>query len=313
MTSALSHLVDMIGYARSRKTHNAHDRATVADLMVPESGWGLPDGLEVRWLGVAGFAISYKGTTILLDPYVSRITFGDYLKRKPSLPDPAMVDAWIPRADAVLVGHTHFDHAVDAPAVARRDGATVYGGTAARHLMGLHGLGDQAVVVEPHKDYTVGPFEFTFRPSQHSKLVLGKKVPYGGEITCEHVSGLRANAYHCGDVWGIRIAVQTDSGPYTLFHQGSADLIEDQVRDCDIDLFLCGIAGREFTEDYTGRIMRALKPRQVVITHHDDFLVPLGQPQGFAFGIDVDRFPYEVSDVDKDIKVVTLPEPTPIA
>ena len=312
MTSAMKHLADMIGYARTRKTHGIHDRATVEDLRVRSDGWGLPPGLDVRWLGVAGFALTYQGTTILIDPYVSRSTLGQSLKRKPALPDSDLVNTWLPRADAVLVGHTHFDHAVDTPAIARRDGATVYGGTAARHLLGLHGIDHQGVVVEPHKTYAVGPFEFAFTPSQHSKLLLGKKVPNGGEITCEHLSGLHANAYNCGDVWGIRITVQTNAAPFTLFHQGSADLIEDQIKDTDIDVFLCGVAGRQFTDDYTRRILRALTPHKVVITHHDDFFVPLGQPQGFAFGVDVDRFPYEVADVDRDIEVVTLPEPTPV-
>ena len=56
----------------------------------------------------------------------------------------------------VLVGHTHFDHAVDAPALAGRHGAKAYGSESLAHLMRLHGLGDQAVEVEPHERTSSG-------------------------------------------------------------------------------------------------------------------------------------------------------------
>lgn len=315
MTSPARHLVDLMAYAARRRGHDRHDREVVADLTAADDRGlptGLPAGLDVRWLGVAGFAISYGGATVLIDPYVSRTSLGDSLRRRPALPDRTLIDRWLPRADAVLLGHTHFDHAVDAPAVAARDGATVYGSASAVHLMALHGLAGQAVEVEGHRPFSVGPFTVTFVPSQHSKLLLGRSVPNGGEITCEHVGALSPQAYECGQVWGIHVAVDTPGGPFTLYHQGSADLIESEVRHRGVDLFLCGVAGRQFTERYTARMLGLLRPDRVVVTHHDDFFVPLGDPQGFAFGVDVARFPDEVAAVSRDIEVLALPEPQPL-
>lgn len=281
-------------------------------MTVTDAGLGLPSGVTLRWLGVAGFALSYQGTTVLVDPYVSRIPLADSLFRRAALPDPDLIDRWIPRADAVLLGHTHFDHAVDAPAVAVRDGAIVYGGASAVHLMRLHGQAGLAVGVEPHLQYGIGPFTVTFVPSRHSRLLLGRRVPSSGEITCEHVGALNPQAYRCGQVWGIHIAVDTPGGPFTLYHQGSADLVEDQIRHRGVDVFLCGVAGRQFTDDYTSRVLRALQPERVVVTHHDDFFVPLGEPQGYAFGVAVDRFPDEVAAVSTGIRVMALPAPTPV-
>ena len=34
---------------------------------------GLPDGLEIEWLGVAGYRLTYEGVSIFVDPYVSRV------------------------------------------------------------------------------------------------------------------------------------------------------------------------------------------------------------------------------------------------
>jgi L-ascorbate metabolism protein UlaG (beta-lactamase superfamily) len=309
MTSPLRHAADLLRYAATRGSHQERDRATVADLAVAAPDLGLPPGLEVRWLGVAGFVLSYQGTTVLIDPYVSRAPLGDLVRRRTVLPDRALVDRWVPRADAVLVGHTHFDHALDTPEIARRDGATVYGSTSAQHLLALHGLAGRAVVVEPHRVYEIGPFEVTFVPSVHSKLVLGLAVSQGGELTCEHLGDLCPQAYQCGQVWGIHIAV----AGITLYHQGSADLIDDEVRHRDVEVMLCGIAGRQFTPGYLERILPRLEPRVIVATHHDDFFVPLGQEQGFALGVDVARFPDEVAAVSRDFRVVTLPEPVPVA
>ncbi len=308
MSSPLRHAIDLLTYAATRSGHDQRDAATVADLAVGSDGLGLPPGLDVRWLGVAGFALSYQGTTVLIDPYVSRVPFTDMVRRRSVVPSRPLIDAWVPRADAVLVGHTHFDHALDAPVIARRDGAAVYGSTSCSHLMGLYGLADQAVTVEAHRTYEIGPFEVTFVPSVHSKLVLGLKVNQGGELTCEHVGALSPNAYNCGQVWGIEMAVAGAK----LYHQGSADLLDDELSKRQVDVMLCGVAGRQFTPRYLERILPRLEPRTVVVTHHDDFFVPLGERQGFAMGVDVARFPDEVAKVSRDFSVVTLPAPAPL-
>src|SRR5262249_45574714 len=45
--------------------------STPGEPLVPSS-LTPPDGLRLRWLGTAGFEISDDGTTLLLDPFVSR-------------------------------------------------------------------------------------------------------------------------------------------------------------------------------------------------------------------------------------------------
>ena len=302
MPSVLANLRDVVAYAATRRGHDRADKAVVADLAVDATDLGLPPGVDVKWLGVAGFAITCDGTTILIDPYVTRRPISDLVRRKVWSSDPTLLDQHVPKADAILLGHTHFDHALDTPAIARRDEATVYGGTSSTTLMGMHGLAAQAVTVEPHQVYGIGPFEVTFVPSVHSKLILGLKVPNSGEITCEHLDGLTAAAYCCGQVWGIHIEV----AGATIYHQGSADLLDDEIRHRDVDVFLCGIAGRQMTDDYVGRILPRLDPKTVVIAHHDDFFRPLGGDPGLAFGVDVERFTDEVAAVTRDARLVTL-------
>jgi L-ascorbate metabolism protein UlaG (beta-lactamase superfamily) len=266
---------------------------------------GLPAGLDVLWLGVSGYCITYQGVSIFVDPYVSRVPLRSLLLRRTTLPDRAMLDAYA-RAPgsvaAVLVGHTHFDHAVDAPAIAARDRVPAYGSNSLARLMWLHGLGHLAVEVEPHHRYEIGPFTVTFVPSRHSKLLFGRKVPMDGPLTCEALDRLVPTAYRCGPVFGIRLEVAGIS----LFHQGSTDLDDEALGHAPVDVFLAGVAGREVTPRYWERILPRLDPRVVVPTHYDDFFAPLGGPERFVRRVDMAGLENEIAGVSGDATVAAL-------
>jgi L-ascorbate metabolism protein UlaG (beta-lactamase superfamily) len=266
----------------------------------------LPPGLEITWLGVSGYRLTYEGTSIFVDPYVSRVPLRALLLRRRTLPDPAMIERFATAPGAVagiLVGHTHFDHAVDAPALARRYRTKAYGSASLAHLMRLHGLGERAVEIVPHQRYELGPFVVRFVPSRHSKLLFGRKVPMAGELTCDHLHGLDPTSYKCGAVYGLRI----DVAGISLYHQGSADLDDGELREEPVDVFLAGVAGRGVTPHYWERILPKLDPRIVVPTHYDNFFSPLGRPQDFVQRVKLADVPREVQLVARDAQVAALP------
>lgn len=266
----------------------------------------LPPGLRIEWLGVSGYRLSYEGVSLLIDPYLSRVALRALLLRRPARPDAAMLDRYgavdEPVA-GVLVGHTHFDHAVDAPALARRFGCNAYGSASLAHLMRLHGLGAQAVEVQPRRAYELGPFVVRFVPSRHSKLILGRRVPFDGEFTCDHLDGLWPGAYRCGQVWGIRIEV----AGLSFYHQGSADLDDEALGVEPVDVFLAGVAGRSVTPRYWERVLPKLDPRVVVPTHYDNFFRPLGRELDFVRNVKLASVPNEVSAVSSSAAVRALP------
>lgn len=293
----LAHLGSGLRYLATARRQHVSDQLTARQLAAPLP---LPDGLELRWIGTAGFRLAYQGTVVWIDPYVTRLPLGQLIRRRVVPSDELAIAREIDRADAVLVGHTHFDHALDVPAIVRRTGATAYGSPSLDHLMRLHGLA--ATVVEPHRDYEVGPFRFHFVPSVHSKLQLGLGVPYSGELTCEHLDELTPQAYKCGHVSGICIEV----AGMRFYHQGSADLLEDEIRDRGVDVFLCGISGRRFTPKYVERIVRALQPQMIVPTHYDDFFRPRDQHR-FSFNVNLTGFADEVRNASRDLPLHVLP------
>jgi L-ascorbate metabolism protein UlaG (beta-lactamase superfamily) len=267
----------------------------------------LPDGLDLRWLGVSGYRLTYQGVSLFIDPYVSRVPLRSLLLRRTALPDAQMIAryAQAPPGEVagVLVGHTHFDHAVDAPALARLHGTNAYGSASLVHLMRLHGLQQQAVEVVTHRPYALGPFVVTFIPSRHSKLLLGRKVPMDGPLTCDHLDGLAPSAYRCGAVYGIRIEVAGIS----IYHQGSADLDDAELPRQPVDVFLAGVAGREVTPRYWERVLPKLDPRIVVPTHYDNFFSPLGGKADLVRRIALADVPGEVGRVARDARVAALP------
>lgn len=289
----------------SKSSQEAADRQALREL--ESRVLQLPDGLEVEWLGVSGYRLSYQGHSLLVDPYLTRVPLGTLLRREPAIPDPRLIDRFLgdaPNPVGVLVGHTHWDHAVDAPAVARRFGCKAYGSSSLVSLMRLHGLEQQAVAVEPRRRYELGPFTAQFFPSLHSKLVLGLAVPFDGELTCDHLDALSPAAYRCGQVYGIKIEVAGIS----FYHQGSANLLDDEVPVGGVDYFLAGVAGRGFTRDYWRRILTRLQPQTIVPTHYDDFFRPLDAPeQGFTTNVHLARVPDEIETVSSEFQVAALP------
>lgn len=306
MLGPAPYLADFARFVARKGEQERHDAQALSELQ--SRPLTLPPGLELQWLGVSGYRMTYEGHTLFIDPYVSRVPLSDVIRRRPAVPDAATIDRFIGTPEevvGVIVGHTHFDHAVDAPAICSRFGCAAYGSSSLVHLMALHGLASQAVEVEPYKPYELGPFTVSFTPSLHSKLVLGLAVPFDGELTCDHLDGLSPSAYRCGTVWGIEI----DVAGVRFYHQGSANLNDDAIRIRGVDFFLAGVAGRGFTKDYWQRILRRLEPRAVVPTHYDDFFRPLAEPMGFTLNVNLARVPEEIAAVSEDFAVAALPPP----
>jgi len=287
---------------RDRREHE--DAVALSELA--NTSLPLPRGLELSWLGVAGYRLSYEGFVLYIDPYVSRVPLGAVLSRRPALADPGLYERLLgtERGDVVgiLLGHTHFDHAIDVPLLARRWDTRVYGSSSMGRLMALYGLTERAIEVVPKRSYELGPFEVTFIPSVHSKLLLGYRVPFDGEFSCENLDALAPRAYRCGDIYGIRVSVAGT----TFYHQGSANLLDDEVPRGGVDVFLAGIAGRSFTPDYWSRILPRLEPEIIVASHFDDFFRPADAALGFSTNVNLAALPAEIEAVSGDFAVAAM-------
>jgi len=229
-------------------------------------------GVQLTWLGTAGFSLQCDDHVLLIDPYLTRASLPRCLLA-PLHADEALANRLLPRADAIVLSHTHFDHALDTPLIARQTGARVFGSRSAVHLCRSHGLAEtQVECVEPRTgmvphEVSVGPFHLRFWPSAHAAFLFGR-VPFTGDIAdCGDVP-MRTEAYRCGAVFAVEIEV----GGRRLFHVGSAELVERQWQVGPVDLALACVAGWTTTDRYPERLVSALSPGAVLFHHWDNFL-----------------------------------------
>lgn len=258
----------------------------------PSLYWQGPDdgAHTLRWLGAAGFALRVDQRTLLFDPYLSRPSLWATLGGARLVPDLARLRHEIPAADAVLVGHAHFDHALDAPAVCAHTGARLYGSRATAMIARAAGLpDDQVVVCEGGETLTLPAGQAVPLPSRHGKALLGR-VPFPGDITAPPSWPPRARALRHGQVfnWWVRW------GELRVVHVDSADYDAAMMvgRGADV-LCLCAV-GRQYRRGYTAEILAALRPRLVVACHWEDFFAPWGAEPRQLPGVDLPGFVAEI-------------------
>jgi len=250
--------------------------------------------VRLTHLGAAGWEITDGQHVILTDPYLSRLRyrarFG--LSDTPALAgdtrrvfgpdddlvsDTAAVDARITRADFILISHSHFNHTLDMPSIARKTGATVIGTESTTTLARAGGVPEpQLLTVHGGEDYEFGALSIKVIPSLHS--ALNDKHYYDGRVVPRDFRGSRRMD---NDVEGRTLAYLLRLAGYRILWFGSMNYLEREVQGLRPDVALIA-AARQRLEiyDYTGRLMRALdRPPLVFATHWDEQSLPYGAPQ----------------------------------
>jgi L-ascorbate metabolism protein UlaG (beta-lactamase superfamily) len=265
------------------------------------------DAVLVRWLGTAGFAVEHAGHCLLVDPYVTRASLARCLGGRVR-PDLEVIRRQAFRADAIIVGHTHFDHALDVPAIARITGARVFGSRSAAALCRAGGVPDGDVdVVErapgaQPEVREVGPFVLRFVPSAHSRLLAGR-VPLPGDIAdCDQVP-MQVPGYRCGAVFGVEIRV----AGRTIYHLGSAELVDANVEAHNVDLLLMCVAGWTAGRDLPERVAHRLSPGAVLLSHWDNFLLPLDAPARALPAMQLPRLVERLTSAARGVRVGVVP------
>ncbi len=245
-----------------------------------------PIGGTLRWTGVAGIVLAVGTHRVAFDPFVSRPGLVATLFRRPRARND-LVRERFSDLDAVFVGHTHYDHAMDLGAVLEASPrATVHGSATTGEL--LFRLGAPAtsfVLARDASRFEVGPFTVEAVASRHGR------VPYVGRID-------RIEMPRRGLPWtpfryprGAVLAWRVEVGGRAVFVQGSAGLDDGALaRQKPADVLLACLAARKGTPGYLERLAEALRPRVLAPLHHDDFFRPLSDPPRAVPGLDWPSF-----------------------
>lgn len=254
--------------------------------LAPYSGLQAPaatatDPVRVRYAGVATLVFDDGQTAWMTDGFFSRppalrTIFGSIA------PDTARIDAalsrlGVTRLAAVVPVHSHYDHAMDAPAVAQRTGAVLVGGVSTLHIGRGAGLPDNRMrLVAPGETVQLGGFTLRFIASRHSP------TPFSDGHTRETIDApfsppAHATRWREGDVWSI-VVTHASGGRYLV--QGSAGHVPGALAGMRADtVFLgTGTLGKKDTayrDAYWREVVQAVGARRVVPIHWDDFSLPL--------------------------------------
>jgi L-ascorbate metabolism protein UlaG (beta-lactamase superfamily) len=254
------------------------------------------------WYGCATFGLTLPGdTVVLLDAYVDRVPGA-------AGPQPPMTADDIDRADWIVVGHSHFDHLWGAERIALRTGATVIGSYESIRVMADCGVPEEQLMavaggerIQLSDTVTVSVY-----PSLHScvwshfgmsgadEVCLGDLgVTYQGRIerfgelrrflaglggsTLEHLRTSDQDAR--GDGGALVFLFDTPEG--SLLYQDTSGHWSSILHDLRPDVAILAAAGRGNVDGepvqgslagFVAHQAWLLKPRRVILSHHDDWL-----------------------------------------
>lgn len=248
-----------------------------------------PAGTTLRWLGNNSWEIRFGTTTLLIDPWLTRFHTGTYTAagpdpRTPLRIDEKIVDAYVNRADQILVCHGHYDHIADVPYIATKTGATVLGTETHLNLLRSYGIPEQQLSEVSGGEYLdFDGYSIEVFASLHSRIGKRRQLLYPGSLVTvprrpEVISDL---------LEGGTLAYQiTVGGSFRILCLSTANFIARELDGLCPDLVLLP-AGGDSVHDFVARLMAATgNPPIVLPTHWDDFDVPLAQPAKDWGGLD---------------------------
>ena len=222
--------------------------------------------LTLTYLGVAGWQLEADGHTLLLDPYFSRPDLDG-----PVVPDAAAIAARTPpRVDAILIGHSHVDHLLDAPTIARATGAQLIGSASTAAVARASGVpDDQIVTVKGGEDYQFDGWSVRVLPSLHS--ALDAKHTFGGALAGPATLPMGFADYAEGGTFAYLVRL----GGHQILLLSTANFIERELAGLRPDVAIVATGLRQEIYDYTCRLLHAVgDPPRVFATHFDDWRGP---------------------------------------
>ena len=137
-------------------------------------------------------------------------------------------------------------------------------------------------------EVSIGDVQIRFVRSRHGRIgPFG--TPFPGEVLAPPSLPARMWHYKMGGAFGVLIRTKNTS----IYHNGSADLVDAELDGERADVLLVGLAGRTRTRNYVARLVHALAPKLVIPTHHDSFFGPLEDGVRLLPRIDLEGFVHQ--------------------
>jgi L-ascorbate metabolism protein UlaG (beta-lactamase superfamily) len=234
--------------------------------------------VTATWFGTTAVLLQDGAHALFVDPYFTRPPGVLPILRNASIaPDETLITAWLTRAgvtklDAVLVSHSHWDHAMDAPAVARLTGARLLGSASTANIGRGGGLAEDRIqVIRPGAPVSLGSFKVTFIESRHAGAT-------GGTPTGDIVQPLKPPVPYMEYRQGGTYSVLVEHAQGAVLLHGSAGFVPGALAGHRADIVFLGVALLPDLEAYVANVVDAVGATRLIPTHWDDFTRPLDEP-----------------------------------
>lgn len=248
----------------------------------------IPEGaVTVRFTGTSTLLFSDGQTRWMVDGWFSRpgplrLALG---KIGPDLEaiDYGLAKNQVDSLQAVIPMHSHYDHAMDAPEVARRTGAVLMGSESTANIARGWGLPEEQIVVfENRSPVEVGAFRITPIESRHFQFAdaaVRERALGDPEITRPLLPPAGVFDYRLGKAYVLH--VEHPGGSFVIV--GSAGYQEGALQDLEADAIFLGIGGlgsqtEYYREAYWRETVEAVAASRVIPIHYDSLTGPISGP-----------------------------------
>jgi L-ascorbate metabolism protein UlaG (beta-lactamase superfamily) len=238
--------------------------------------------LTARFFGVSTILLSDGQTAVMTDGFFSRPPASQFLISKIA-PDPTRIDkalaaGGVDNLAALLVAHSHYDHALDSARVAWKTGALLVGSESTAIIArGEEFPESRIIVIRGDETIVLQPFTIAVFESPHSTGTPGEHKRQG-TIKAPFHSPAHYDDYKEGGSYSFLIEL---GGFRTLVH-ASANFrkgMYDGVR-ADVVFLGIGTLGKKpdrFVKDYWDEVVGKTQARLVIPVHWDDFSIALDE------------------------------------
>jgi len=215
----------------------------------------------MSWLGNAGFLFDFGQTRLLIDPFLTRPSLAHLLFGRVS-PNTAALREHDLTCDAILISHAHFDHCIDAPDIARSNGARLYGSSNTCDIARACGVPDhQTQRIQENEKFCVNELHIQSIPAHHPWL----PGYTAGKLPARLKPPLHLRDYRMDECVSFFI----QSRPSVLVWSSTSTRGARQA-----DMLICrAVAEASWYRELLG----AVRPRLAIPSHWDDMFCPLSK------------------------------------